>query len=308
MEFRHYIALVAILVIAGVIIYLIPAESEGYAYITDANVRALKVNSTHAELAFEIRISKKGDLDGANLKLRFFDAKTNLMLYEFSEKLNESEQDYITKTVKLSISKNKDYRVKIELEEDGKVFSMHNLNIFALSEIPPDDERLEINLKDADFILREKKDGVVRVEAIYYAESFEDYSNVKFRIKAVQLESNLLIDEFWDTRNLSAGKINLLRFNISLADGYNYRIVLEVWSNGHTVEKREDIVRLNPEGYREENKSEGGFRVEDFVREDIMRTPVPEIQQKTITSAPGFGILTTIIAGGAGIWIMRRKA
>ncbi len=179
---------------------------------------------------------------------------------------------------------------------------------FKLSQISSDEERIEITVKNADFAVLNKSDSRVVLRATYYAESPETVESVRFRIKAVQLESNLLVDDFWSEKSVDAGKTNLLQFDINLIDRYNYRIVLEIWSENYVTGTKEDVVKFNPEGYKESEVKKKTFRVEDFVREDMRETPVPEYRPEYVPKAvPGFEMVSLITAGGAALWMVRRR-
>ncbi|MBE8540056.1 DUF7490 domain-containing protein [Geoglobus acetivorans] len=308
MKTLHFAIAVTLLVILSAIIAAIPMEEEksSFAYITDVETRAENVNSTHAELNFSIKMTKSKKIDGLYLRIKFFDASTNLLLNEFSRKIPEKTEEYHSESLTCTIAKNHDYRVKITLERDGRIYSTREIRIFGLSTIPPDDEKLEITIKDADFTVTGKSGDRVNITATYYIESLETYEGVRFRVKAVQLESNLLADEFWAERKVESGKTNLIKFNLTLPDKYNYRIVLEVWSKNYITGKRKDVVKFNPKTFKEESSKGDAFRVEDFIREQELRTPVSTPPPYMPRAAPGFELLTALISGGAILWLRKR--
>ncbi|AIY90406.1 DUF7490 domain-containing protein [Geoglobus acetivorans] len=308
MKTLHFTIAVTLLAIISAIIAALPMEDEksSYAYITDVETRAGNINSTHAELIFSVKMTKSKDIEGLYLRIKFFDASTNLLLNEFSRKIPEKTEEYHSENLTCTIAKNHDYRVKISLEKDGRIYSTREISIFGLSTIPPDDEKLEIVIKGADFTVTGKSDDRVNITATYYIESIETYEKVRFRIKAVQLESNLLADEFWAERKVESGKTNLIKFNLTLPDKYNYRIVLEVWSKNYVTGKRENVVKLNPETFKEGSSKEDTFRVEDFIREQELRRPVPTPPPYMPRAAPGFELVTAIVSGGAVLWLRKR--
>ncbi len=309
MKTAHYILILVILLFMSTVIAFLPIEDENqkFAYITNIETKAEKVNSSHAELLFQINIGKSKGLKDLNLSVKFFDASTNLLLYKFTKKVSDGGE-YALEEMKCTVKKSRDYRVRVSLEKDGRIYSSREINILGLSQLPPDEERLELIIKGADFSVVDKKESVVKIRSTYYIESPETMERVRFRIKAIQLESNLLVDDFWEERRVEAGKTNLVQFNMSLVDKYNYKIVLEVWTENHVVDKREDVVKLNPEEYREEGAEEEVFKVEDFVREEMRKTPVPSYRTDyPPKDVPGFETALLLISGGVALWMMRRK-
>ena len=308
MKTVHYLVALAILFSSAVLISFLPlgdTERE-FAYITSVETKAEKVNSSHAKLVFQVSMEKSEDLDELNLTVKFFDASTNLLIYDFSRSVKVKGK-YGVEEIKCWVKKSYDYRVTLFLERDGRIYSKKEISIYRLSQIPPDEEKIELVIKNADFAVINKSESEVRIRSTYYIESPETLKNLRFRIKAIQLESNLLVDDFWAERIIEAGKTNLIQFNMTLIDKYNYRIVLEVWSRNYVVDKREDVVKLNPEIF-EEGEEKESFRVEDFIREELRRTPVPEYRPEYMPkAAPGFELILLLISGGGALWIMSRK-
>jgi len=307
MNWRHYIAIMSALLIISIVISLLPSEKMAYpsVFITEVETKALGVNESHVVLQFIIGISNRNKVDDLTVSLTFTDMNTNLLLYEFKKELKNEKREEFKTTISCAVSKFKDYIVKISVMKDNKTLHTTEKRIIGLKTLPPANRDVSLTVKGVDFRVTGKSDGNVDVKAMYYMESPIDYGSLIFHVKAVQLESNIVADDFWAERGVSKGKTDIVQFNLTLKDGYNYMIVLEVWKEGYLVKSWKDYIKFNPkEVVRKENKST--FRVEDFVTKEI-RTPVP-VRQEFVERklAPGFGFLSAILAGGGAIWIIRR--
>ncbi len=308
MNLKQYFAIMVILLIAGVIITLIPAGKPHpeFARIEYVETRALDVNSSHVTLQFSVKVSKPEEMMNLSLIVKFVDVQTNLLISEFSERIPEkTKSDYVAVLV-CPVKKNYNYAVRIQLERDGKILSRHEMRMLGLASLPPAEKSVEMTVRDVDFRVLNKTGDFVTVRATYYVETPGNYT-VRFHVKAVQLESNVLADEYWETKTLQKGRTNLVSFTLSLRDDYNYRIVLELWNEGYLIDSWKDYLKFNPmEETKEQDKVEK-FRVEDFVvEEERTPMPVPSVYREKPLSAPGFEVALAVIAGGVAVWMRRR--
>ncbi len=308
MNLKQYLAVMLALFAVAVIIALIPSQEPEpvFARIDYVETKSLSVNTSHVNLQFSIKLTKPEKMENLTLKVKFTDIRTNLLIDEFSKELPEKTGRDYTAVVNCTVRKSHDYLVRILLERDGKVLSRHDMRILGLSSLPPAEKSVEIFVRDADFRLINKSGEHVRVRATYYIDPLANYT-VEFHIKAVQLESGVLADESWEERELRKGMTNLVSFSLTLKDGYNYYVVLELWNDGYLIESWKRTLKLNPYKDVEEKSEKEGFRVEDFIVEE--RTPSPsryEYDRSPKLAAPGFEVLIAVAAGGVAAWMRRR--
>ncbi|NOY11390.1 MAG: hypothetical protein GXO67_04770 [Archaeoglobi archaeon] len=268
-------------------------------------MRALDVNSSHVTLQFKVKMSKPERLENLSLIVKFTDMQTNLLVSEFSKPIPEKTKSDYTAVLNCSVSKSHNYRVRVLLEQDGETLSMREMRMYGLSSLPPAEKSVDVTVRDADFRLLNKTGEFVRVRVTYYIDTPRN-STVEFHLKAVQLESNVMADDQWVERELQKDRTNLVSFELTLRDEYNYRIVLELWNAGYLVKSWSHELRLNPEKSQESKvEEEKGFRVEDFITET--RVPVPTPYEEKRLASPGFELLTLAIAGGGALWMRKRR-
>lgn len=310
MNLKQYIATITILLIIALIIAVIPAEKPQpkFARIDYVETKALNVNSSHVVLQFSVKISKPEEMKNLTLRVKFVDIQTNLLISEFTESIPEKTKSDYTAILECPVKKTCNYRVRILLEQDGKVLSRHEMRMVGLATLPPAEKSVEISVRDVDFRVLNKTSEFVTVRATYYIDTPNNYT-VRFHVKAVQLESNVLADEYWETKSLQKGKTNLVSFLLTLRDGYNYNIVLELWNEDYLIDSWKNYLKFNPDRADRETGGEGKeekFRVEDFIEEE--RTPVPtEYEYGKRPATPGFEAILAIASGGVAMWMRRRS-
>jgi len=300
------IASLVILALIAVVFAITLPTGEGYALIEKISVKPVKINDSHAILEFDIKTRKSG-LKNLNISASFIDVKTNLIVDELRKRIPEKTGEIYEIKIIHPLEKDKDYRVIFEIQKDGETLSSRGLNIYALYTLIPKDRELKVKIRDVDFKLIEEQDSRVLVEARYYIEAMENYS-LRFHVKAIQFESNVLADEFWVDRYIQKGKTSMISFNLSLPKDYNYLIKLEAWRNEYLLKSWINSLNLSPtkripEGYKE---SEVSFKVSDFIPENIPRITPEKVVGREGKVAPGFEAIFLILAGGFALWRLKK--
>jgi len=280
------VILTLILTVAISSSFFLPREQ--FAFIDDLDVKVKDVEDDLVDLTFLIRL-RCTELN-FTLKVSVYDLKTGILLNEIEYPIYGRNMN-----VTMSFEKDRDYRVRIAVKRADKTFDTREVNLKYLNTLIPERKKLKVILKDVDFKVvgvDERVDVTVR----FYFDSLRDY-DVKFHVKAVQFESNVLTDEVWVGKRLEGGKTNVVEVNLSVVREYNYLIKLEAWRNGSIVKVWREVLNLAPKKVvpKEEVEEEVKFEVEKF----LTRTPVPETVKTYPT--PGFEFLTLIASGGVVI-------
>ena len=305
------VILTAIFVISVVSAFFIPKETHEFFYIENVDVKVDKIGDDIVNLTFVVKIHRSDVLKNATLKLKVYDLKTGVLLEEKSVPV--PEEDCRIMNVSMPFEKDRDYRVRVILEKDGRS-SQYTLNLRNLETLIPKDRELKVVLRDVDFKVLTTEDDRVNVLIRFYFDSFRDY-DVRFHLKAVQNESNVLADEKWITATLRSGKTQIIETNLSVIKDYNYLIKLEAWRSGYMVKVWKAFLNLAPTKKIPANvkEEEVKFEVEKFAEKyggaigSVTPPPMPlgVASERGVYKTPGFESLILVIAGGVAVCLKR---
>lgn len=292
--------LALIFIVSVTTAFMLPKEFERL-HIKNVDVKIANIEDDSVDLLFLIKLS---DMDNATIKIITYDLKTGILL---NESVMEIKSREINET--LRFEKDRDYRVKISLEKDGKILDSRYVNLRYLNTLIPEEKELKIVLKDVDFKVLRVDGDKVKVLVRYYFDSLKDY-DVDFHFKVVQYESGILTDEKWVEVELEKGKTNVVETNVTVINNYCYLVKLEAWRNDSIVKIWKSILNLSPtkripEGVKEE---EVKFEVEKFVATPTP-LPTPLVRESGIVRkpTPGFEFLALIMAGGVALCLKRLR-
>jgi len=290
----------------------VPAE-EGprreFVRLEDIEIKAEKINDSHADIKFLISIYRSKTVTNATLIVSVYDGTTNLLLkkleLQIPEKSNEGLEE-INATI--SFEKDKTYNVGFRLEKDRKIVDTRWMSLKGLDTLLPKEKELKMTLKDVDFQTMNVIDNVTTVRARFYVEAMENYDDAVFHIKAIQFESNVLADEKWLDVSVEKGKTFLVESNLTVPKDYNYLVKLEVWRNDALLKTWSKGLNLAPTKKVPENVTEEKvrFEVSQFVKAPKpmytptplpVPTPTPEYARAQ-PKAPGFEVLLAMLAIG----------
>ena len=264
------VVIVAIVTIAivSVSIAVIASQIESYARLENIDMKLESVNESHAVISFIVEV-KKENVNSFTLQAKIYDDQTGLLLDEVEKDFESPDSNYEA-VMTIPFEKTKDYRIELMLMQEDRVLSSRQLHLKNLRSLVAENMQLDASMVGADFLLTGVKDENVEFKARFYVESVRDY-DVVARIKVVQAESNILVDEEWMNTTLKKGKTNIIEANFEVPDDYNYIVKLEVWRDGKLVKTWKDVIKLAPTKIIpkdvEEEKVE--FEVEKFVREEV---------------------------------------
>ncbi len=266
--------------------------------IENVDVKVDRILDDSVDLTFLIKLSAT---DNLTIKILTYDLKTNILLNETTIPVRGVEINE-----KLRFEKDRDYRVKVVLEREGRTLDFRYLNLRYLNTLIPEERELKVFLKDVDFKVLEVKGDRVKVLVRYYFDSLKDY-DVSFHVKAVQYESNVLTDERWVRAKLEGGRTTIVETNVSVIKNYCYLIKLEAWRDDSIVRIWKSVLNLSPTKRvpKEAVEKEVEFEVEKFV---ATPTPIKAYGGREIgvtRATPGFEILALILAGGVALCLRR---
>ena len=297
------VSLLAIIAVA-IALSFFAHEKREYAYIENVDLKLKSVNDSSADITFFVKVNKV-DLSGANLSISVYDKYTGILLKRKILKLPDEACELNTT---ISFEKDRDYRVLFKIEKNGKTISSTGLTLRNLKTLIPKDRELKVFLRDVDFEIKSVEKGSVKVLTRFYIDSLKNYS-VRFHIKAVQFESNVLASEKWLDLNITSGKTTIVESTLDVPKNYNYLVKLEAWRNSYLVKSWSRCLNLAPTKKIPKNISEEEvkFEVEKFVKPEVRATPTPVEYAKYTRAVPGFELIICIFAlGGALIWRLKR--
>ncbi|WP_457548589.1 DUF7490 domain-containing protein [Archaeoglobus sp.] len=305
------IILTVIFAVSVVSAFFIPKETHEFFHIENVDVKVDKIGDDFVNLTFLIKIHRSEVLKNATLKLKVYDLKTGVLLKEKS--VNVPEKDGRILNVTMPFEKDKDYRIKVILEKDDRR-DQYTLNLRNLETLIPKDRELKVVLRDVDFKVLDVKGNRVNVLIRFYFDSLKNY-DVRFHLKAVQNESNVLADEKWIDATLRSGKTQIVETNISVIKDYNYLIKLEAWRGGYMVKVWKAFLNLAPTKKVPVNVKEEAvkFEVEKFAERysGLKTSKTPQLKPLGVSSergvykTPGFEALILIFAGGVAVCLKR---
>ncbi len=293
-----------------------------YLRMENIDVKAEKINDSHAEMKFLISLYRSESVKNASLIVSIYDRKTNILLERIRTEIPEKgEEGLFELNVSVALEKDKDYNIRFELRKDGRVLYTRGMALSGLETLVPKDKELKMTLKDVDFEVAGVDNRMAMIKARFYIETLENYDDVTFHIKAIQHESNVLANESWiEMQKIEKGKTLLVETVFGVPKDYNYLVKLEVWRNGamlKTWSKGLNLAptRTVPEDVKEEKVE---FEITEFVKPTPHPTPMPTPMEEHYPvpgvareapgeAMPGFEIITAILAGGVILWMMRRR-
>lgn len=291
------LALIFVLSVATA--FMLPKEFERL-HIENVDVKIADVEDDYVDLLFSITLS---DVNNATIKIITYDLRTGILLNESVVDVKDKEINEV-----LRFEKDRDYRVKINLEKEGKVVDSRYVNLRYLNTLVPEEKELKVIFKDVDFRVLGVDGDRVNVLVRYYFDSLKDY-DVDFHVKVVQYESNILTDEKWVSVKLEKGKTNVVETNVTVINNYCYLVKLEAWRGDSIVKIWKSILNLSPtkripEGFKEE---EVKFEVEKFVSTPTSSPTPLVVDSKIAKPTPGFEFLALITAGGVALCLRRLR-
>ena len=287
--------------------------------IRDIEMKVDSVNESHAEITFIASIYRSEIVKNATLIVSVYDKRTNLLLDKLAVEIAEKGKKGLSElNVTLSFEKDRDYRIAFEVRKNNMPVQKKEMGLRGLETLIPPEKELKLILRDVDFEIAGVENNKAVVKARFYIETMRDYEDITFHVKAVQYESGVLANESWiELQKVEKGKTLLVESVFSVPKDYNYLVKTEAWRNGAMLKTWSRALNLAPTKALPENVTEEKvrFEVEEFVKgyprsvatPAPMPTRTPPMQGYVEKPTPGFEILAAIAAGGAVLWMRKRK-
>jgi len=318
-DMRNYIIiiLVFLVVIASVIPLLstdvFKREVEEYLWLRNVEYSVESINDSHVVLNFSLSFERSETIEAISLMTKVFDARTGILLEKREISLKNTSKGLDFANVKLTFEKSGNYRVRFEAYREEDLLFRKDFGVSGLTSLIPENRRLLMEMKDTDFLVTGETSNKVSVKMRFYIYSMEEYSDILFHIKAVQLESNLLANESWKEFGvIEPGKTVLLETEMDIPKDYNYIVRVEAWRDEMLLKKWDSPLKLSPKEIIPEKvkEKEVELNISEFVREYPeekypypVPTPVPTI---TPAPAPGFELYLALAAVIFALLIKRR--
>ncbi|AEA47862.1 DUF7490 domain-containing protein [Archaeoglobus veneficus] len=282
--------------------------------IRNIEMKVDRVNESHAEITFIVSIYRSELVKNATLIISVYDRQTNLLLGKKAVDIAEKGDEGLSElNITLPFEKDRDYRIAFEIRKDNMPIQRKEMGLRGLETLVPPDKELKLVLKDVDFEITGVYGNKAIVKARFYIETMRDYDDVTFHVKAVQYESGVLANESWiELQKVEKGKTLLVESVLSVPKDYNYLVKIEAWRNGAMLKTWSKALNLAPTKTLPENITEEKvrFEIEEFVKGyRPVATPAPTtpVVYERKAQAPGFEILAAIAAGGAVLWMRKKR-
>jgi hypothetical protein len=284
-------------------------EEEGYVSLKNVEYSIQSINDSHVVLNFTLTLEKTGSLKNFTILAKVFDSQTGILLEKRKIGFDDTKKGLNEINSPLAFEKDRSYRVRFEGYRDKATYFIKEFYISGLSSLIPEERKLLLEIKDTDFLIEGEHLGKVKIRMRFYVYSMENYSDVLFHIKTIQLESNLLANESWEKAEIEAGKTLLLETEMDIPASYNYLVKVEAWRNEMLLKKWEFPLKLSPTEIIPEKVKEKEIKlnVSEFVREYPEKYPSEVPTPKPVTQAPGFGALAGILAILVVLTLLTRK-
>lgn len=294
-------------------------EPDSYMSIRDVDVEPVEVTSAKIRLNVTAYINHdSGQTRNASMLIRAISSDTGLLETLVSAQIPDAPAPEKIKTIpvsqELTVDRNGGYELKLLIFNNGSIKDSGSINIRGLGAMTPGSKHSGITLTGIDFTVSGTSAGNVDVVSDIYLENRgpEPSENLEMVIKAREGTSNLLADKTTSKTGVIASETTVVKtVKLTVPDNYNYLVVVELWKGNVLVNEWEKPVLLAPTKTIPKESVEKAVNIDisKFVREDTMYPPVrpEEIPYYGEPQAPGFGILTGIIAIASVLFFFRRR-
>lgn len=290
-----------------------------YLNIREVDVKPFEITSSFVNINITAYINHRGGkTNNASMIIRAIDSSTGLLNSQASTPF-ETDPENVEKTMtvfqNLKIEKTGNYNLKILLFDNGSILDSGSVKIEGINILTPESKKSGITMSNIDFNIGNVSSGKVIVKPDIYLENTgsESSNNLKLIVKARQAESNILADKTnAETGSIGSEKTSIKEVQLTVPDGYNYMVIVELWKDDTMINSWEKPLLLAPTKIvpNESQEKKVNIEVSQFVRETgavpgvapgltPMATPTPR--------APGFEIIGAILAILIVLMFRRKK-
>jgi hypothetical protein len=294
--------------------------------IRDVDVKPVVVTSSQIEVNVTAYINHKGaKTQNATMLIRAISSDTRLLETQVSAPIPEIESDLektLAVSTNLNLERNGGYDLTILLFDNGSIMDSGSVSISGLNALTPMSKQSGVILSNIDFMVSNVSSGKVSITSDIYLENRgpQASENLKVIVKAREATSNLLADKTGTETGVIANETTAVKSVVlTVPDGYNYMVVVELWRGDTLINSWEKPVLLAPTKTvpKESVEKQTNIEVSKFVREGgavqgypaagyaiPMATGAPEYAGTP--KAPGFEIFAAISALLI-VFVLRRR-
>jgi hypothetical protein len=221
--------------------------------IRDVDVKPVMVTSSQVEVNVTAYINHGGaKTQNATMLIRAISSDTKLLETQVSAPIPEIESD-LEKTLAISanlnLERNGGYDLNILLFDNGSIMDSGSVSISGLDALTPMSKQSGVILSNIDFTVSNVSAGKVSIKSDIYLENrgSQASENLKVIVKAREATSNLLADKTGTETGVIANETTAVKSVVlTVPDGYNYMVVVELWRGDTLINSWEKPVLLAP--------------------------------------------------------------
>jgi hypothetical protein len=244
--------------------------------IRDVDVKPVVVTSSQIEVNVTAYINHAGaKTQNATMLIRAISSDTRLLETHVSAPIPEIESE-LEKTLAIStdlnLERNGGYDLNILLFDNGSIMDSGSVSISGLNALTPMSKQSGVILSNIDFTVSNVSTGKVSIKSDIYLENRgpQASENLKVTVKAREATSNLLADKTGTETGVIANETTAVKSVVlTVPDGYNYMVVVELWRSDTLINSWEKPVLLAPTKTvpKESVEKQTNIEVSKFVRE-----------------------------------------
>jgi hypothetical protein len=292
--------------------------------IRDVDVKPVMVTSSQIEVNVTAYIDHGGaKTQNATMLVRAISSDTGLLETQVSAPISETDSDLektLVVSTNLKLERNGgNENLNILLFDNGSIMDSGSVSIRGLNALTPMSKQSGVILSNIDFTVSNVSGGKVSITSDIYLENRgpQASENLKVIVKAREATSNLLADKTGTETGVIANETTAVKSVVlTVPDGYNYMVVVELWRGATLINSWEKPVLLAPTKTvpKESVEQQTNIEVSKFVREGgaapggyavpmAIGTPMYPVTPK---ASPGFEIFAAISALLI-VFVLRRR-
>jgi hypothetical protein len=282
--------------------------------ITDMEISADNIKSSYVDFTISSYVENRGanSIENTTLMLKAFNRNTGLLELTQEKKVGIIKKDstaIVDQSIRLP--KKGSYRIEATLFEGEKKMAHSQILLSDLDNLVTDLEEVGIEVGNIDFIVKAVTDNGVVIESDIYLknEGADTSSSYKMLVKAREIDAGLLADKKWTSTGKIEPEATIIKsVNLTVPKNYNYVVEVVIWKGDSIIKTGEGYVQLNPQKTIDINQRVDSkkIRAEDFLVEEEVEYESRSSVETAEEMAPGFGLLTGLIATMFAIFMIRR--
>jgi hypothetical protein len=289
-----------------------------YLTIREVDIKPIDVTDSFVDINITAYINHNGGYtNNASMLVRAINRDAGLLVNQNITIIPTIDSDKtITVYQNLRIDRDKNYEMRIFLYDNGSVIDNGIVNVQGLNSLTPEDKNNHIILDNIDFIIMGSSEGKISINPDIYLDNIgpDPIKNLTLIVKAIETDSNIMADKTsTDTGDIKSGSTIIRSVPLSVPNGYNYRVVVELWNGDILTNRWEKPVLLAPTKILPNQTQEKPINIEvsKFIREGAfpgVTAPTPSnVPTPAIRKESGFELYLAIFAFMIVIYVYNKK-